>query len=303
MDRSDTSSFDRYDTHPLPVADIFYDPDFNCRGRFTLMSLQSLAESIEQNDLKYPVDVQPIEDTGLTVPYKWRLLAGFRRFTVFRDLLKRPTIPARIVRGLTEEQAVMFNFQENSERTQLTTLEEAQFITKHFADRSLRDVSKLVGRDTRWIHQRRRLASMPPEVQSQFSIGLLTLLDIDSLAKLATPEQQIKTAELMIEAKRRRDTEGVTKLRKARRFRPRKTKKDIWRMNGRLMQMGINGAITRLLAWAAGDVTDEEMEQELAHIEVTRGHVWVENDDGEALPGFRNVRPALDAGPSAICEG
>jgi ParB family chromosome partitioning protein len=267
------------------------------------MSLQSLAESIEQRGLDFPVVVQPIEDTGLVLPFKWRLLAGFRRFVVFRDILKRDVIPATIRRGLTDEQAVMLNFQENSERTQLTTLEEAEWLAKHFAGRSLRDVSKLVGRDTRWIHQRRRLAAMPPEVQSQFSIGLLTLLDIDSLAKLATPEQQIKTAELMIEARRRRDTEGVTKLRKARRFRPRKTKKEIWRMNGRLMQMGINGLVTRLLAWAAGDVTDQEIEQELAHIEVTRGHVWVENDDGETLSGLRNVRPALDAGASAIRAG
>jgi ParB-like chromosome segregation protein Spo0J len=209
-------------------------------------------------------------------------------------------IPATIRRGLTDEQAVMLNFQENSERTQLTTLEESQWLAKHFAGRSLRDVSMLVGRDTRWIHQRRRLASMPAEVQSQFSIGLLTLLDIDSLAKLVTAEEQTKTAELMIEAKRRRDTEGVTKLRKARRFRPRKTKKDIWRMNGRLMQMGITGLVTRLLAWTAGDVTDEEIEQELAHIQAVKGDGWVEDNDVKALPGLRNVRPALDAGPSAI---
>jgi ParB/RepB/Spo0J family partition protein len=297
------TELERYDTFPLPVADIFCDLDFNCRGRFTLMSLQSLAESIEQRGLDFPIVVQPIDDTGLAVPFKWRLLAGFRRFVVFRDILGRDTIPATIRRGLTDEQAVMLNFQENSERAQLTTLEEAEWLAKHFAGRSLRDVSKLVGRDTRWIHQRRRLAAMPPEVQSHFSIGLLTLLDIDSLAKLATPDEQLKTAELMIEAKKRRDIEGVTKLRKARRFRPRKTKKDIWRMNGRLMQMGIDGLVTRLLAWAAGDVTDQQIDHELAHIEGTRGHVWVENGDGETLPGFRNVRPALDAGASAIREG
>jgi ParB/RepB/Spo0J family partition protein len=300
VDRNDTSSLDRYQTEPLAVAGIFYDPDFNCRGRFTLMSLQSLAESIEQRGLDFPVVVQPIEDTGLHVPFKWRLLAGFRRFVVFRDILKREMIPATIRRGLTDEQAVMLNFQENSERTQLTTLEESQWLAKHFAGRSLRDVSMLVGRDTRWIHQRRRLASMPSEVQSQFSIGLLTLLDIDSLAKLVTAEEQIKTAELMIEAKRRRDTECVTKLRKARRFRPRKTKKDIWRMNGRLMQIGITGLVTRLLAWTAGDVTDEEIEQELAHMQAVNGDGWVEDNDVKALPRLRNVRPALDAGPSPI---
>lgn len=285
------------------MADILFDPDFNCRGRFTLMSIHSLAESIQQHGLKYPVDVQPIEDTGLSVPFNWRLIAGFRRFTVYRDILKMPTIPARIIRGLAEEQAVLWNYQENSERAQLSVLEEARFLDKHFAGRSLREVSQIVGRDTRWVHQRRRLAEMPPEVQAQFSIGLLTLLDIDSLAKLGTSEARIKTAELMIEAKRKRDTEGVTKLRKARRFRPRKTKKDIWRMNGRLMQMGINPLVTRLLAWASGDVTDEQIEDELAHIEATKGHVWVENDDVKALPGFRNVRPAFDACPSAIREG
>jgi TolA-binding protein len=101
-------------------------------------------------------------------------------------------------------------------------------------------------------------------VQSRFAAGLLSLLDIDSLAKLDDPQQRIKTADLMIAAKQQKDTQRVTQLRTARKFRPRKTKKQIWNMNGRLMQLGIYRSVTRLLAWTTGEVTDQEIENEIA---------------------------------------
>jgi ParB/RepB/Spo0J family partition protein len=260
------SSIDRYQAFPLALADVFYDLDFNSRRPFTLMSLASLADSIRATGLQSPVQVQPIEDTKLRVPYKWRLLAGFRRFAVFRDILREQIIHATVLRGLTDEQAVMVNFEENSERSQLTPLEEALWLQKHFNGKPLRDISKIVHKDTRWVHQRQRLASMPPEVQSKFAAGLLSLLDIDSISKLEDVDQQIKTANLIIEAKRARDTGRVTRLRTARKFRPRKSKKDIWAMNGRLMQIDNTHSISRFLAWTTGDVSDQEIEEEFAQV-------------------------------------
>jgi hypothetical protein len=100
-------------------------------------------------------------------------------------------------------------------------------------------------------------------VQHKFASGVLSLLDIDSLAKLSTPEEQIKAARLIIEAKRKRDFKKLPKLRKARQFRPRKTKGQITRMMRRLMEMGHTGLITRFGAWCAGWISDEEFEDDL----------------------------------------
>jgi hypothetical protein len=94
----------------------------------------------------------------------------------------------------------------------------------------------------------------------------LSLLDIDSIFKVEDADDRIKTANLIIEAKKRKDKGGVTKLRTARIFRPRKTKKEIWMMIGRLMELGNTRSITRLLAWAAREVSDQEIEEEFAQI-------------------------------------
>jgi hypothetical protein len=107
---------------------------------------------------------------------------------------------------------------------------------------------------------------MPAEVQVQFAAGLLSLLDIDSLAKVDRDAARIKTAKMLVEAKQSRDTNHVTKLRTGRKFRPRPSKKEIWRMNGRLTKIGNTSSITRFLAWAAGDVSDQEIEEEFAQM-------------------------------------
>ena len=40
---------EQYDVFPLPVSQIYYDVEFNCRGQFTLQSVEDLAKSIEEN--------------------------------------------------------------------------------------------------------------------------------------------------------------------------------------------------------------------------------------------------------------
>jgi hypothetical protein len=96
------------------------------------------------------------------------------------------------------------------------------------------------------------------------AISTSNQIDIDALAKIDDPEQRIKTANLIIEAKKQRVTNRVTKLRTGHKSRPRRTKKEIWRMNGRMMKIDNTGSITRFLAWAAGDASDQEIEEEVA---------------------------------------
>lgn len=256
----------KYKAFDIPVDEIFVDLDFNCRGSFSLSSVDDLAKSITESGLDVPVVVQPISDTGLKIKQKWRLLAGFRRFAACTDILRWKTIPARIEHDLTEEEAFRFNFRENVERKNLHPLEEAQWVAKHFPNGSIREIAKAVGRDTRWVHQRVRLNKLPAECQHKFASGMLSLLDVESLAKLPTPEEQNRAADLIIEAKRKRDWKELPKLRRAREFQPRKTKEQIGRMINRLMVMGQDGLVTRFGAWCAGWITDKEFEKDLRSI-------------------------------------
>ena len=60
---------EQYQAYPIPVAAIYYDADFNCRGEFTLQSVKELADSIAQaGRLICPVAVQPWTNSGLRVP-------------------------------------------------------------------------------------------------------------------------------------------------------------------------------------------------------------------------------------------
>lgn len=164
---------EQYDVYELPVADIFYDAGFNCRGSFTPQSVHDLSESIKENGLQFPVVVQPCD----TAAYKYRLLAGHRRFKAVTLFLKWSSIPAPVRSELTEHQVRLLNLTENLERKDLNMLEEAKAIHNLYpAGVSLRKASKELKRPTRWIHARLRLLDLPQEVQKWAAAGGLKFL-------------------------------------------------------------------------------------------------------------------------------
>jgi ParB family chromosome partitioning protein len=255
---------ERYDVFSLPVSEVYYDADFNCRGPFTLQSVEELAESIDELGLQFPVVVQPaeeIEDFG-EADYRWRLIAGHRRFRAVTTFLKWTGIPATIRSGLTERQARMFNFTENLEREDLNVLEEARALGRLFPKgASLREAAKELKRHTRWVQARFRLLKLPEEVQIKVAAGTLSLVDVEVLSQFDSPEDQIKAAAEIAKAKRhgRKPSEGRT----GRKFRYRKTKAQINRMIAKLMDHGIDGLTTRALAWAAGSIGDDDFEEDI----------------------------------------
>ena len=97
----------QYQAYPIPVAAIYYDAAFNCRGEFTLQSVKELADSIAQaGRLICPVAVQPwTEGRGC----EYRLIVGHRRFRAITEFLKWIEIPAYICEGLSEHEARMLN--------------------------------------------------------------------------------------------------------------------------------------------------------------------------------------------------
>ncbi len=254
----------QYDVFSLPVPQVFYDAEFNCRGAFTLQSVEELAQSIHELGLQFPVVVQPVEEIeGFDHEgFRWRLIAGHRRFRAVTTFLKWTEIPATVWSGLTDRQARLFNFTENLERQDLNVLEEARALGRLFPKgASLREAAKELKRHTRWVQARFRLLKLPEEVQIKVAARTLSLVDVEVLSQFETPEEQIKAAAEMARAKRRgrHPSEGKP----GRRFRYRKTKAQINRMIAKLMDYGLDGLTTRALAWATGSISDDEFEEDI----------------------------------------
>jgi len=255
---------EQYDVFSLPVSEVFYDAAFNCRGAFTLQSVQELAQSIDELGLQFPVVVQPAEEVeGFEHEgFRWRLNAGHRRFRAVTTFLKWTEIPATVWNGLTNRQARLFNFTENLEREDLNVLEEARALGRLFPDgASLREAARELTRHTRWVQARFRLLKLPEEVQTKVAAGTLSLVDVEVLSQFETPEEQLKAANDIAKAKRRGRRPSETKP--GRSFRYRKTKAQLNRMIAKLMDHGVDGLTTRALAWAAGSISDDEFEADI----------------------------------------
>lgn len=267
---------EQYDTYPLPLDRIWYDVDFNCRGQFTLESVMDLAANIrlrgggvELKGLDFPVVVQPLADVGGEKPagFDYRLLAGHRRFKAVQTFLKWPCIPSMIRAGLSDREARMLNFVENLERKDLNVLQEARALGRLFPEGiSLRAAAAEIKRPTRWVHARLRLLTLPEEVQELAASGLLAMCNVEMVADLKTPAEQILAARRIVAAKREH---GPTAYRQhvgakyRRKFGDRKSKQEINRLVSKMLDRGITGLAPRVGAWCAGYITTAEIERDI----------------------------------------
>ena len=245
-----------FDAYAVPVADIVYDETFNCRGPFTLESVEDLAGSIKDNGLQFPVVVQPWDGD------RFRLLAGHRRFIAVTRWLHWEKIPAGIRHGLTERQARLLNFTENLERKDLNPLEEAQALGRLYpAGVSLNVASLELKRPTRWVHDRLRLLKLAPEVQQLAAARLISMVQVAVLIALPVEEQII--AARQIATTRQEHGRGCSLQhidRKYRRkFHYRKSKMEINKMVKKMLGRGITGLGPRMGAWCAGYLDDAEL--------------------------------------------
>ena len=266
-----------YDTYEIPVADIFYDESFNCRGAFTLQSVSELADSIGEIGLQFPVVVQPWEG-------RFRLIAGHRRYKACIVFLKWVKIPAVVRTDLNEHQARLLNLTENLERKDLNMLEEALAIQAMYPEGvSLRMAAAELKRPTRWIHTRLRLTQLPEEIQQLAAAGRIVATDIEALWNLPEDER-VAGAEQIVRLKGQTGKKKFPKRLK-RKFRPRKTKEQISKMSGVMLNAGILGLPPRLLAWAAGYVSDRDIKKDIKtyapdyQLESNSENPW-DDDDG-----------------------
>jgi ParB/RepB/Spo0J family partition protein len=257
---ADMNRLECYDTYPIQVSEIYFDPDFNCRGDFTLESVMELAESIREKGLKFPVVVQPWDKRP---GYRYRLVAGHRRFRAMTVHLKAETIPAMIVTDLDDFEAAKLNLLENLERQDLNILQEALAIRRLFPEGTCREIAAALKRQPSWANIRLQLLALPEKVQEMAAAGLLVYADIEALHRLTDkPSIIVRKAERIVTSRRQhkqRQPRGIP-YRFAARTRSRSV---INQMIARLMDAGITGLAPRMGAWCANQITDEEFEADI----------------------------------------
>ncbi len=255
-----------YNAYPIPMTQVWVDPEFNCRGRFTPESVTSLAQDIRHSGLQFPVIVQP---WNRNPGYCYRLVAGFRRFAACR-LLHAAEIPAMVTdKDISEFDAHKLNLIENLERKDLNILEEAQGIKKLFPlGETPGEIAKELKRPRPWVYRRLGLLDLPHGVQLMFASDRLAQSDLDIvLAYRGDPEAAQKAAVRLLEARRESPVQTRIvrrQLQKGRRVADSRRKKaEITEMIDRMFQMGLDGLPTRVAAWCAGTIPTETLLSDL----------------------------------------
>ncbi len=243
----------------LYVGDIYYDPTLNCRSEFLPQSCLELSESIREHGLLFPIVVQPIEDVEFIPPagYKYRLLAGHRRFIATTRLLSREKILSCIMSGLSAKDARIVNAVENVERKNLNLFEEGVALRSIFPNgASYREMGLAFSKGQDWCRIRWRIMELPEELQKDCAAGRLHPTDIALILGRKDDESRIALANVIKRAiaqgdSARRRQERFAKTKRAR------TRTAIQTMMAHLMTEEIAACPLLALAWASGQLTDK----------------------------------------------
>jgi len=262
-------SLPEYNAYAISMSQVWIDPFFNCRGRFTPESVEALAKSIRDTGLQFPVIIQPWDKNP---GYCYRLVAGFRRFEACR-LLHMGEIPAMVTEcDLSEFEAHKLNLIENLERQDLNILEEAKGIRHLFPlSESPGEIAKELKRPRQWVYRRLGLLDLPYAVQMMFASGRLAQSDLDAVLPYRDDPKTAQTAaQRLLEARQKSPAEMRKVRRQLHRGRrvsdSRRKKAEIAEMIDLMFEMGISDLPPRVAAWCAGTISTEKLVGDLKKV-------------------------------------
>lgn len=246
----------------VPMLEIFSDDDFNCRGKIAPIDVVDLAKSIEDIGLQTPIVVQPYDKKP---PFKYRIVAGHRRFTAFK-ILDKNEIHARIVENLNDLQAKTFNLVENLKRQDLNPLQEARALVAYKkAGWTQEDVARVIGMSRGWVQVRFMILDLPEEIQKEAAAGHLNQDQIRQIYSMDNENQQYEAVKIIKERRSRGDDSRLNlKKPKVKPLEKRERRADeMFALQERMQEAMGNFIGTRLLGWAAGLVSDFEIHRDL----------------------------------------
>lgn len=267
--------YDKDRVYDIPMSEIFDDDDFNCRGTIDLMNVRELANDIKENGLTQPITLQPYDKKE---GKKFRIVAGYRRFKA--HLLNRAkTIRSLIREDLDEFSARVFNLSENVHRANLNIKQEAHALDPfRRAGWSEPYLAQRLQKSRGWVQVRFMLLALPDDVQNEAAAGLLSqqqIRDLHTTMQESGDEVMYQYIRKIKDAKLKGKT-GEVELKKkiitnAKRERTRSEIFAIQEIVHKLLGASIS---TRLLGWAAGEVDDREIHEELASLAAERGKFY-----------------------------
>lgn len=167
------------------------------RRDFDSERLEELARSIDSDGLINPLVVRRSNDGG------YELIAGERRLRAMRDILKRETVPVRLMR-VEDARMRELALVENLQREDLNPIEEATAFDEMVSKLGLthEEVAKRLNKASGYrsvITNRIRLLTLPEEVKRLVAERELEPTKARALAALENPVLQIKLARRIVE--------------------------------------------------------------------------------------------------------
>ena len=252
------------------MSEIHYNQDFNCRGKIIPMDVIDLAKDIELNGLLQPVVVSKYSpEQAAETGFLYLLVAGYRRYTA-HIVLKLKIIKANILDAMSNVDACFLNLSENTQRKDLNVLQEARAMQRLFnLGIGENEVSERLGKSRGWVQVRFILLKLPLEIQEECAAGILTHTQIrdvythfiaDGKEMAFEVVRKIKDAKLKGRSIRVKKPSNQRKNSKRHRKRP-----EIFEMMEHIQETVGNNIGTRLLAWAAGEISDLDAHASLKH--------------------------------------
>lgn len=252
-------------TRMIPMDQINADHEFNCRGPISALDVADLAKDISKNGLLQPILVTEYEEP--VDGKRYRLIGGFRRYTAMQ-VNGSNQVWANVLQHLDEYNARYTNLRENLQRENLSIMQEANSIRPlYLAGHTEERIKEELGMTRGWVQVRVLLLKLPSEVQTEVAAGIIKQTEIRDLytiyKKLGKDRCLEATKELKeVKLKGGSGSKVINSVKKkitgdAKRMR---AKGEIIEMQDRVRSMIGNGLPTRLLAWVAGEISDNEFE-------------------------------------------
>jgi ParB/RepB/Spo0J family partition protein len=262
----------------IKLSDINADEDWNCRGHIPPSSVVELAKDIVEQGLIQPVTVAPQKEGK---PYK--LIAGYRRYLA-HTINKTPTIKAIVNEEMADEdKATLFNLSENLQREDLTIMQEANAVSrlkKLGLNRQI--IAAKLSKSPGWVQVRTMLLELPEPIQEAADAGLIKQAQIRELKTLNDwdPDKAMAAAKKMKEAKLtgrtyKSDKGSAEEKKRSTTPKPR-NRAEVFQMMDHLSESCIGmGLWTRCLAWAAGEISDNEIYESFEEHAAGLGETYV----------------------------
>ena len=259
------------ETVDIRLEKIFLDQEFNCREHIAPADVLDLAKSIQEQGLLQPIVVQPIDDVKDYHPdhVEYRIIAGHRRYVAFKALSKDPQfqqIPCVIRTGLDKKEALIFNLMENTSRKDLNILEEAKALEGlKEAGVPRETVASRIGKSGGWVQVRFMLLDLPETIQQEAAAGILNQYELKKIWSIKSDQGRLEATKQVKEAKQKGEKGTIDKITKRKQAQATNVKKtrtptECFDMIEVMGKSGVKyGLHTRALAWAAGEITTDEI--------------------------------------------